>query len=131
MNYRALVTLGIAVCLPFGLAFVLVPTPVAALYGVHTADPGAVLMTRYFGATMLMYAAALWAARDLRDPAAQRRAAAALAAAVACGLVVTMHGVVGGALNALGWSSVGIYAFFTLAWARLAWWPAALATHRA
>lgn len=133
MDFRTIATLASVLSIPFGLAFVLAPSATGALYGAAPSDPFTSLMGRYFGSEVLMYAAAVWALRELHDPAAQRRAAAGIAVATGLGLAVTLYGVVGGTLNAVGWSSVGLYGFFVLAWGRLALSgtaPAATPGHR-
>ncbi len=123
MDFRTLVTLASLLSLPFGAAFLLAPGPSGALYGVALADPASLLVGRYFGSEILMYAAATWALRALDDRAARRRAAAGLAAATLCGVAVSLLGVSSGALNALGWSSVALYGGFAAGWLRLALQP--------
>jgi hypothetical protein len=120
MDFRTLATLAAALSAPFGLAFLLAPTATAALYGAMPGDAFSALLGRHFGVAFLMYAAAAWGLRDLRDPAAQRRAAALIAPATAAGLAVTLLGLADGTLNALAWSSAGLYALFAAGWARFA-----------
>jgi hypothetical protein len=120
MDFRTIATLASVLSIPFGLGFVLAPSASAALYGVPPPDAATSLIGRYFGSEVLMYAAALWALRDRRDAEAQRRAAGVIAVATVFGLGVSLLGVVGGTMNALGWSSVALYGFFVVAWARLA-----------
>jgi hypothetical protein len=121
MAFSSLAKTAAALSLPFGLCFLLAPEATAALYGVQAQDATLILMGRYFGSALLMYAAAAWALRGLADPAHQHSAALGLAAATASGLAVTLQGVGSGTLNALGWSSVALYAGFTLAWGLQAW----------
>lgn len=123
MDFRTLATLASVLSLPFGATFVLAPGASGALYGVALADPASLLVGRYFGSEVLMYAAATWALRALDDGVAQRRAAGVLGAATLCGLAVTLLGLSAGALNALGWSSVVLYGGFALGWLRLALQP--------
>lgn len=120
MDFRTTCTAASLISLPFGVAFLFAPGPAAALYGAVGSDPAFQTLGRYFGAEVLMYAAALWGLRALLEPVARRGAAGVLAAATAAGLGVSLHGVVGGMLNTLGWSSVGLYGFFALMWLRLA-----------
>lgn len=130
MNFRLVATLACVISLPYGLAFLIDPSAPAHLYGAGSVDRHLLQLGRYFGAEILMYAAAAWAARGASGEA-QRGAAAGLAAATACGLVVTLHGLSAGALNALGWSSAALYAAFTLCWLRLALLPPTLARQAA
>lgn len=101
MDCRRLATLASLLSLPFGAAFVLAPAPSGALCGVALADPASLLVARYFGSEILMYAAATWGLRAMDDRAAQRHAAAGLAAATLCGVAVSLLGVSSGALNDL------------------------------
>lgn len=123
MDFRTLATLASLLSLPFGAAFMLAPAPGGTLYGVALADPASLLVGRYFGSEILMYAAATWGLRALDDRAAQRRAAAALASATLCGVAVSLLGLSSGALNAFGWSSVALYGGFAVGWLRLALLP--------
>ena len=120
MDFRSLAALSAITALIFGLGLVIAPAQTAAIYGAAAADPWHVLSGRYFGAALLMYAAALWGMRALTEPDAQRRAAGMLAAATAVSMLVTLYAVIGGVMNAAGWSSVALYGFFVLAWTRLA-----------
>ncbi len=124
MTFRTLATLAALLSLPFGAAFVLAPGPSGLLYGVTLADPASLLVGRYFGAEILMYAAATWGLRVLGDRRAQRRAAAVLGASTLCGVVVSLLGLSSGALNALGWSSVALFGSFAAGWLHLALQPA-------
>lgn len=124
MNFHTLATCAAMLSLPFGAGFLLLPVPSAALYGASLADPGTQLLGRYFGSEILMYAAAAWSLRALRDAGAQRRGAAWIAAATAAGLAVTLLGLRDGTLTALCWSSVALYGAFAAGWLRLALRPA-------
>lgn len=120
MDFRLVATLASLLSAAFGIGFLLAPTASAAMHGITLVDPGHLLVGRYFGAELLIYAAATWALRGLADPAAQRSGAGVLALATTCGLGVSLLGTIAGTLNALGWSSVALWAFFVLAWGRLA-----------
>lgn len=120
MDFRSVCTACSLISLPFGLAFVAAPASSAAMYGVSAQDAATLLVGRYFGSEVLMYAAATWALRALDKAAAQRAAATALGLATLVGLSVSLHGVAAGTLNALGWSSVALYGLFVLAWMRIA-----------
>ena len=120
MDFRSLATLAAIAALIFGFGLLVSPAQTAAIYGAGSSDVWHLLTARYFGSGLLMYGAALWALRALTDPEAQRRAAGLLAAATAIGLLVTLYAVIGRVMNAAGWSSVALYGFFVVAWARLA-----------
>lgn len=120
MDFRTLAPFASALSLPFGVAFMLAPGPTGVSYGVVLADPASLLVGCYFGAEILMYAAATWALRALDDCVAQRRAAAVLALATMIGLLVSLLGVFSGALNSIGWSSVALFGGFATGRLRMA-----------
>ena len=96
MNVRTICTVCVLLSAAFGLMFVVTPGATAQLYGVTANESGTLPIGRYFGAAMFMYAAG------------------GLALATVVGLLVTLHGVTSGALNALGWSRVALSGFFAL-----------------
>ena len=120
MNHRLVCTLGLWASAPFGVAFLLAPLLVGSVYGAMPADAFTSSLGRYFGSELLLFSAALWALREVRDPAAQRKAAVGIAFGSIVGLAVTLHAALTGTMNAMAWSTVAIYAFFTWAWGRLA-----------
>ena len=120
MDFRAVATLGALMTLPFGLMFLAMPEQAAALYGHADAAPYTLFMSRLFGVNLLLFVGALWALRGARDPDLQRTAAILLATLTTLGTVVTAWGVLSGAVNEIGWSSVAVYAFFIVAWGRVA-----------
>lgn len=120
MNFHALCTLGFWVTAVFGLGFVLAPGPLLSLYGIGPVEGSLALMARYFGSALLAYAAAIRGFRSQTSPALQRAGAPFLAVVQAAGLLVSLEAVLAGTVNAMGWSSVLIYGFFLLAWARIA-----------
>jgi hypothetical protein len=99
--------------LVFGLGFLLVPAAVLPLYGVAV-EPSTVLMSRFFGVALFHLGIVLYLLRDVRDSATQRAMTMAGVAGSAAGLAVGLMGVLGGAVNALGWSTVAIYAALLL-----------------
>ncbi len=99
--------------LVFGLGFLLFPTAVLPLYGVPV-DPSTVLMSRFFGVALFHLGIVLYLMRDVRESASQRALAVAGVAGSAGGLAVAIMGVLGGVVNAMGWSTVAIYAILLL-----------------
>jgi hypothetical protein len=95
-----------------GLAFVIVPGTVDALYGLPESLPLA-LMSRFFGGALIAWGGILWAARTFRDEAAIRAVLQCTAAAEAVGVMTAVMGTTSGTLNPLGWIAVAIYAFGT------------------
>ena len=127
MNFHTLCTLGFWVTGLFGLGFVLAPGLVLSLYGIGPVEGALALMSRYFGAALLAYAAAILAARRLTSPVQQRAAAPWLSVVQVAGLLISLEAVLAGTTNAMGWSTVLIYGFFFVAWGRLALAPSATA----
>jgi hypothetical protein len=99
--------------LAFGLSFLLIPATVLPFYGIPV-EPSIVLMSRFFGVALFHLGMALYLLRDVREPAIQRALATAGLAGSAAGLAVALMGVLGGLVNALGWSTVAIYAVLLL-----------------
>lgn len=121
MDFKLVAKTASALSAPFGLAFLFAPAATAAAYGVQASDAALILVGRYFGVAMLMYAAAAWSLAGLTADTAQRRASSGLALATGCGLVVSLMGVSAGTINTMGWGSVALYGAFTLAWSLAAW----------
>jgi len=113
MTLKLLFTLTAVVGAVFGLGFFLLPGSVLALYGV-AADAAPVNLARLLGAAYLGYAALSWLVRDAPDSPARRGIVLALFIAFAVGLVASVLGQLAGAVNALGWSTVVIFALFTV-----------------
>lgn len=126
MNFRLVATLACLLSLPYGLALLADPSATLHLLGVGAVDRHLAQLARHFGSELLMHAAAAWGLRTMPAGPARHATAAALAAATACALVVTLQGLSLGTLNALGLSSAALYGAFTLCWLRLALVPPVL-----
>jgi len=116
MTLKLLFTLTAVVGAVFGLGFLLLPASVLALYGVAD-DPALLYLARLLGASYLGYAALSWLVRDAPASPAGRGIVLAFFIAFAVGLVASVVGQLSGAVNALGWSTVAIFALFTLGYA--------------
>ena len=99
----------------FGLGFILAPAQLLSLYGM-TADAGGLLIGRLFGASLTGYALLTWLARNLAGGEVRQTIVTALFGGFAVGLIVSFVGQLSGLVNALGWSTVVIYALFTAAY---------------
>ncbi|MGZ6142500.1 MAG: hypothetical protein ACXWLM_04135 [Myxococcales bacterium] len=108
----------------FGIAFTLAPAQTLAPYGVELPFAG-LLVARLFGAALVGFGIISWLLRAA-DASAQRAAAIALTVADALGFLISLWGVLAGAINALGWSTVAIYGLLAAGFAlQLARKPAA------
>ena len=109
MTLKNFFTLFAVLAALFGIGFVAAPNDVLAMYGipasVHTA-----LIARLFGGTLLSIAIIQWLARTLRDEAAVTALLMGLGVSHVVNLLIAIAGTLAGTINALGWSTVLIYA---------------------
>jgi hypothetical protein len=120
MNFSLVCLIGIFTTVPFGAAFLLTPEAVGAQYGLSGWNAGTLVVARLLGATLLYAAGALVAVRNTTDVRIQKNIATFFALASVISAAVSVQAVTSGVVNAIGWSTVAIYAFFTVAWASLA-----------
>jgi hypothetical protein len=113
MNLRNLMVVKAIVCLGFGILFLAIPGQLMSLYGV-TLQEGGVLMARLYGAALVGNLMLTWFSRNDSGSEALRAAVLGLFVYDAIGLIVAVIAVLSGLMNALGWSVVAIYLFFTL-----------------
>ena len=120
MNFSVVCLIGIITALPFGAAFTLAPEPTSAMYGITGWNAGTTGIARLFGTELLYVAAALFAVREVTDREAQRRFSIGFGLASVLATIILVQAIISGAVNAMSWSSVAIYAFFAAAWASVA-----------
>jgi hypothetical protein len=113
VRLRSLLLLAGIIALGFGLAFLLAPRPMLSLYGV-AAEPGTVLVSRFFGAALVQLGLVLYLIRDVGDLRTQRGVVIGSFLGSVAGLVVALTGQFWGVTNQLGWSTVAIYGLLTL-----------------
>ena len=113
MRLRSLLLLAGVIALAFGLAFLLVPRPTLALYGV-AANPEIVLVSRFFGAALVQLGLVLYLIRDVGDLRTQRGVVIGSFLGSVAGLVVALTGQFWDVVNEFGWSTVAIYGLLTL-----------------
>ena len=100
----------------FGIGFVAVPAEVLAQYGV-AADAPTILMSRYFGAALIQIGLLVWLARHIIDSLARGAIVLSGLIGAVIGFLVALNGQMHAVANALGWSTVVIYALFALGFA--------------
>lgn len=101
----------------FGIGFVLMPVPLAAIYGMNL-SPGGALMAQLFGTAFLFGSMVLWLARNAPETdAALRGIVLAVVVSNTIGFVVTLLATLSGVWNALGWLPVALFLVFGLAFA--------------
>jgi hypothetical protein len=113
MKLAMLLSIVGVVAILFGIGFVAAPVEVLAQYGV-TADRHTAFMSRLFGATLVQVGVLSWLARAIVDSLGRRAIVLSGLIAMAIGFVVSLHGMLNGIANALGWSTVVIYALFAI-----------------
>jgi hypothetical protein len=113
MRLGTLLLIGGVLGLVFGLAFLLAPRAMLPLYGVAT-DPAVVLMARFFGAALAQVGLIFVLIRDVSDPRTQRGVLLGAFLGSLAGLVVALTAQFWGLVNALGWSTVVIYALLLI-----------------
>ena len=118
MKLSQLLILNAVVALVFGIAFLLFPGTVVALYGA-TPGPQINLVAQFFGVELVHIGLFAWLARNVADGLAQRAIILAFLLGDVIGLVISLVGTVSGVLNEVGWSSVVVYAVLALGYANL------------
>jgi hypothetical protein len=116
MRLNMLLVVSAAISAVFGAVFVVVPGPVAAIYGI-TLDKAGMLVAQLFGAALIGFAVLNWFARDVTDPAGRQAVVLSNLVGDAVGFVVILLGQLSGIANALGWTSVALYLLLVLGFA--------------
>ena len=100
----------------FGLAFLIVPAELVALYGPRL-NPGGVVVGRVAGSTILAFAIVYWGARNGKGAEALK--AILVAACVSNGLdaLIMLHATWTGIVNSMGWLQVAINGALALGFA--------------
>ena len=109
MTSRSLLTVTAVVAVLYGLAFLLIPDGINALYGVPSA-PHTALYTRFFGSALLGFGVIDWFPKDFRSWDATRGVLIGTAVTTAVGGLIALSAVVTGLSNAMTWTSVLVYA---------------------
>ena len=109
-NFLVLATI---VAAGFGLAFLLVPTQLVALYGVKL-TPATEVIGRVVGASNLGLAIIYWSIRNVSGAEAVKPAM--LAGLTVSGLIclIVLHATATGLLNTLGWGQVALNGLLAL-----------------
>jgi hypothetical protein len=105
MKLNSFLMLATVVAAVFGLAFLIVPSQLVALYGV-TLTPATEVIGRIAGSVILGFAIVFWGARD--GSGAETFKAMMMAGLIANGLdaLILLHATVTGLVNGLGWLQV-------------------------
>jgi hypothetical protein len=113
MKLGVLLKVNAAIAAAFGLGFVLVPAELVAMYGVEL-PVGPAVVARLFGSLLVGLAVMSWQARAAPPSDGLRAIVLGFFVSDALGFVLSVHGEVTGAVNALGWSTVALYALLAV-----------------
>jgi hypothetical protein len=116
-NFLVLATIVAAL---FGLAFLIAPSQLVALYGVQL-TPTTEVLGRIAGSTILAFAIIYWGARNGKGTEALK--AAVVAGFVTNGLdcLIMLHATYTGLLNSYGWAQVAINGLLAIGFAYFAY----------
>jgi|SRR5579863_9966711 len=103
-----------AVAILLGLEFLLVPGFGLRQYAIPT-EPHNLMQARYFGETVLAFGLVVWLARGTRDEVALRAILQASIVGNVLGAGISVWAALTGLQNEMVWTSVAIYALFSLA----------------
>ncbi len=94
----------------FGISMILFAETLAPIYGV-TLDATGAAMTRGYGSALLTFAAILWFARNSEASTALDAIFLGFCITLAIAALVAVYNQLNAPINALGWTTVAIYAF--------------------
>jgi hypothetical protein len=100
--------LGAILALVFGLAFIVAPAQILALYDI-TLDPAGLFLARLLGAAFLAFAVTNWLVRNAGPTRERQAIALGHFVSEAVGFVASLLAQLDGVANGLGWSTVLIY----------------------
>ena len=115
---KTLFTIHAFVSWAFGLALLLIPAALLAGYGV-TAVPSSILLARLLGGALVGLGVMAWLAHGAAPSEALRAVSLGDTVVSILGCLVSIHGVLSGASNALGWVNVVIFGFFAVGFGAL------------
>lgn len=113
MPLRRLLLIAGVLALVFGIAFLLLPRPTLAMYGVSP-DPAVVLLARFFGGALVQIGLVFYLIRDVADPRTQRGVVLGSFLGSLAGFVVALTAQFWGLVNEFGWTTVAIYGLLLL-----------------
>lgn len=118
MTYRTLFLLNSFVAFLLGAAFLVVPALAIGQFGVDSYS-STKMIAQFFGTAMLTLGLVLWFAKDIPSEMLQRGMAIAMLVGAVGSAIVTIIGMVTGALRTNGWVAILVYALFSLGYVYL------------
>jgi hypothetical protein len=113
MKLRNLFLLNTAVALLFALGFLLIPSLLLNLFGIAD-NAGTKLLGQFLGVELLVGGLITLFARDSSDHNTRQTITLANLIATVIGTIVSLGGVLSGAVNVLGWVIVAVYLLLAL-----------------
>ena len=113
MTFKLVCIINSVLAFGFGIAFVIAAEPTMAMYAIEGAPgmtPGGLLTANLLGAAFIGFGVISYQARDAADSVARRAITLGFVVGNVIGAVMTILGITSGTVNALGWSTVAIYA---------------------
>jgi hypothetical protein len=107
MKLKLLLTINAVVGFVFAAGALIVPTTMLTMYAMNP-NPDALLMIRYFGASLLALGVLSWLGRNITDASAKRAIVLTFLVFDIAGVIVSAVGTVTGVMSAFGWSVVVI-----------------------
>jgi len=109
MKLGTLFTVNAVLAALFGIAFIVAPAQLLESYAV-TVNAGSALVARLFGSALIAFAVVSWVSRTAPQSEALRAITLSFFVGDLIGTFLALQGVLSGATNGLGWSTVVIYA---------------------
>ena len=119
MTLGILLTVNALITGIYGIAFLLAPAELVAMFGVNLTG-GAVVIGRLFGGALLTFGIVCWQSRGATSAEALHALALAFFVGNTLGFIITVHSQITGLVNALGWTTVALYGGLGAAFARFA-----------
>jgi hypothetical protein len=118
MNYRLMFTINAIVAAAIGALLLAVSKSMLILFGITDATTATVVVTRFFGGSLVAAGVLIWFLKDVKDM--QRNTAITLLAASVVGFILTLLGMVSDkVIRSNGWVLLVIYFLFALGYAYL------------
>ncbi|MBT4307929.1 MAG: hypothetical protein HOG73_10855 [Candidatus Marinimicrobia bacterium] len=121
MNLNTLFKINVFVSGLFGLGFVLAPEATLTPYGLsQEIIDGSVMIARWFGGANIGYAILSWMMSNSQDSDAKTTVAKAYSIGFGISFLISIQNQLSGEINFLGWSTVIIFAAFSIAFGKFA-----------
>ena len=114
MKLSTLMVINAVISAVFGIAFVLIPWQVLALYGSNESIPAFNYMGQLFGVSLVTIAVLSWLARNAEASVARKAIVLAFFIGDSIGFIIALIAQLGNVVNTVGWSTVAIYLLLAL-----------------